>query len=87
MVVRFSRGKIVITQNEEEPKIYACNEAHHSKKVRLTREQRNRLYYLKHREDYYGFQYECECGNFITKSHLNRHRESIKHHKNLDAKN
>lgn len=98
MVIKFVNGKIkIVSEYCEEPKTYGSIKVHQKeskaevqpapKRERKTREERNRLYYEKHKEDYYSYPYECECGTIITKVHLNRHRESVKHHTLLEIKN
>lgn len=94
MPIKFVNGKIKIVSDYcEEPKTYAPTKVHQKeaqsapKREKKTREERNRLYYEKHKDDYYSYPYECECGTIITKVHLNRHRESVKHHTLLEIKN
>lgn len=47
--------------------------------VKKTRHERNKEYYGNHKLSYYSLPEQCECGCFITKVHLNRHRQTIKH--------
>lgn len=92
MTIKFINGKIkIIHEIDESHKIYASSRVQPDKPDlngdsrgclrRMTREERNRLYYQKHKDDYYSYPFECECGAVVTKVHLNRHRESAKHHK------
>lgn len=88
MTIKFINGKIkIIHEIEEKPKTHASSRVQPVKQERISREERNRLYYEKHKEDYYSYPFECECGAIITKVHLNRHRESAKHHNLLEIKN
>lgn len=99
MVIKFVNGKIkVIPDYDEMPTTYASIKVHQKEvqqevqppkreRKSKTKEERNKEYYDKHKLDYYSFPYECECGTIITKVHLNRHRESAKHHMLLELKN
>jgi hypothetical protein len=92
MTIKFINGKIKIIHEIDEShtnglcqlpsgKTHASLRVQPVKQERISREERNRLYYQKHKDDYYSYPFECECGTVVTKVHLNRHRESAKHHK------
>lgn len=86
MVIKFINGKIKVI-HQELPNSHAHYEVQTNKKrENKTREEKNKLYYEKHKEDYYALPYECECGCIVTKSHLNRHRETAKHKILMDNK-
>lgn len=39
----------------------------------------NRIYYLHHKDEIYSKPVLCECGAVVSKSHLSRHRGTMKH--------